>query len=103
MFIIFVLRFGIQLPVSLILNLIGRLLLFSTCTGKTLFVMYGYQHLFLQQHTAISVPALGGEMKWQSHLPPQVEIEPHSNVNPCPLIYGWIIHIMYQNDFILFK
>ena len=45
------------------------------------------QHLFLQHNTAIFVPLSGGETDRPGHLPPQIRIESHSNVNLCPVFY----------------
>ena len=45
------------------------------------------QHLFLQRNAAIFVPLSGGKTDCPGHLPPQIRIESHSNVNLCPVFY----------------
>ena len=45
------------------------------------------QHFFLQHHAAIFVPLSGGKTDRLGHLPPQIHIESHSNVNLCPVFY----------------
>ena len=45
------------------------------------------QHLFLQHHAAIYIPLSGGKTDCPGHLPPQIRIESHSNVNLCPVFY----------------
>ena len=44
-------------------------------------------HLFLQCNAAIFVPLSGGKTDHLGHLPPQIHIESHSNVNLCPIFY----------------
>ena len=43
--------------------------------------------LFLQCNAAIFIPMSGGETDCLDHLPPQVHIDSHSNVNHCPVFY----------------
>ena len=45
------------------------------------------QHLFLQHNAAIFIPISGGKTDDQGHLPSQICIESHSNVNLCPVFY----------------
>ena len=45
------------------------------------------QHLFLQGHAAIFIPFPGGKTDCLGHLPPQIHIESHTNVNLCPGFY----------------
>ena len=45
------------------------------------------QHLFLQHHSAIFIPASGHKMNWLGHLSPQICTEFHSNINLCPVFY----------------
>ena len=45
------------------------------------------QHLFLQCHGAIFIPLSGGKTDHLGHLPPQICIEYHTNVNLCPVFY----------------
>ena len=45
------------------------------------------QHLFLQHRAAIFIPLPGGKTDSPGHLPPQIHIESHSNVNLCPVFY----------------
>ena len=42
------------------------------------------QHLSLQCHVAIFIPACDGKADWLGHLPPQICSESHSNANLCP-------------------
>ena len=44
------------------------------------------QHLFLQHHAAIFIPMFGGKTDHPGHLPPQIHIAPHFNVNLCPVL-----------------
>ena len=41
------------------------------------------QHIFLQQHAAIFIPFSGGKRGHPGHLPHQICIEYHTNVNLC--------------------
>ena len=43
------------------------------------------QHLFLQNNAAIFIPMSGGKTDRLGHLPPQIHIVSHSNVNHCPV------------------
>ena len=45
------------------------------------------QHLFLQRNAAIFVPLSSGKTDCPGHLPPQIHIESHTNVNLCPVFY----------------
>ena len=45
------------------------------------------QDLFLQHHAAIFIPICGGKTDQLAHLPSQICIESHSNVNLCPIFY----------------
>ena len=45
------------------------------------------QHLFLQHNAAIFITMSDGKTDCPSHLPSQVCIESHSNVNLCPVFY----------------
>ena len=45
------------------------------------------QHLYLQHYAAIFIPLSGGKTDRLSHLPPQIHIESHTNVNLCPVFY----------------
>ena len=56
------------------------------CSDLTLLCVDN-QHLFLQHHAAIFVPLSGGKTDRSGHLPPQIHIESHSNVNLCPVFY----------------
>ena len=56
------------------------------CSDLTLLCVDN-QHLFLQHHSAIFVPLYGGKTDCLGHLPPQIHIESHSNVNLCPVFY----------------
>ena len=56
------------------------------CSDLTLLCVDN-QHLFLQHHAAIFVPLSGGKTDHLGHLPPQIHIESHCNVNLCPVFY----------------
>ena len=56
------------------------------CSDLTLLCVDN-QHLFLQRNAAIFVPLSGGKTDLPGHLPPQIHIESHSNVNLCPVFY----------------
>ena len=56
------------------------------CSDLTLLCVDN-QHLFLQRNAAIFVPLSGGKTDRPGHLPPQIRIESHSNVNLCPVFY----------------
>ena len=43
------------------------------------------QHHFLQHHAAIFIPLSGGKIDHMGHLPFQIHIESHTNVNLCPV------------------
>ena len=45
------------------------------------------QHLSLQPYVAIFIPLSGGKTDHPGHLPSQIHIESHSNVNLCPVFY----------------
>ena len=45
------------------------------------------QHLFLQHHAAIFIPLSGYKTDCPGHLPPQIHIELHTNVNLCLVFY----------------
>ena len=85
-------KVGNLLLLLLPLSWLGRLLLFwhllpqSNCSDLTLLCIDN-QHLFLQHNAAIFIPMSGGKTDHLGHLPPQVCIESHSNVNLCPVFY----------------
>ena len=54
------------------------------CSDLTL-LHVDIQHLFLQQHAAIFVPASGGKMDQLCHLPHELHIGSHSSINLCPM------------------
>ena len=56
------------------------------CSDLTLLCVDN-QHLFVQRNAAIFVPLSGGKTDCLGHLPPQIHIESHSNVNLCPVFY----------------
>ena len=56
------------------------------CSDLTLLCIDN-QHLFLQHHAAIFIPLSGGKTDHLGHLPPQIHIEYHSNVNLCSDFY----------------
>ena len=67
---------------KLALNTASLFTLFTVkhCSDLTL-LHVNNQHLFLQHHAAIFVPASGNTTDWSGHLPPQIHIEFYSNVN----------------------
>ena len=56
------------------------------CSDLTLLCVEN-QHLFLQHHAAIFILLSSGKTDHLCHLPPQIHIESHSNVNLCPVFY----------------
>ena len=56
------------------------------CSDLTLLCIDN-QHLFLQHNAAIFIPMSGSKTDCPGHLPPQIHIESHSNVNLCPVFY----------------
>ena len=54
------------------------------CSDLTLLCIDN-QHLFLQHNAAIFIPISGVKTDHPGHLPPQIRIESHSNVNLCPV------------------
>ena len=84
-------RVGHPLLLSLPLRLLGRLLLIALVTVKCcsdLTLLYvDNQHLFLQHHAEGFIPLSGGKTDHLGHLPPQICIDSHANVNFCPVFY----------------
>ena len=56
------------------------------CSDLTLLCIDNW-HLFLQHHAAIFIPLSGGKTDCLDHLPPQIHIESHTNVNLYPVFY----------------
>ena len=56
------------------------------CSDLTLLCIDN-QPLYLQNNDVIFIPMSGGKTDHPGHLPPQVCIESHSNVNLCPVFY----------------
>ena len=56
------------------------------CSDFTLLCIEN-QHFFLQCHAAFFIPLSGGKTDCQGHLPTQIHIESHTNVNLCPVFY----------------
>ena len=56
------------------------------CSDLTLLCIDN-QHVFLQGNAAIFIPMSGGKTDLPGHLPPQVHIDSHCNVNLCPVYY----------------
>ena len=56
------------------------------CSDLTLLCIDN-QHLFPQCHAAIFVTFSGGKIDCPGHLPPQIHIESHTNVNLSPVYY----------------
>ena len=59
----------------------------AKCCSDLTLLHIGNQHLFLQHHAAIFIPMSGGKTDHRGHLPPQIPIESHTNVNLCPVFY----------------
>ena len=59
----------------------------AKCCSDLTLLCVDNQHLFLQCNAAIFIPQSGGKTDCLGHLPPQVHIESHSNVNLCPVFY----------------
>ena len=59
----------------------------AKCCSDLTLLCIDNQHLFLQYHAAIFIPLSGGKTDCLGHLPPQVHIESHTNVNLCPVFY----------------
>ena len=59
----------------------------AKCCSDLTLLCVDNQHLFPQHHAAIFVPLSGGKTDHLGHLPLQIRIESHSNVNLCPLFY----------------
>ena len=59
----------------------------AICCSDLTLLSIDTQHLFLQHHTAVFVPASGGKTVQHIHLLPQICIESHSSVNLCPVLY----------------
>ena len=53
---------------------------------------------FLQHHAAIFIPLSGGMTDHLNHLPHQIHIESHSNVNLCPVFY-LKVYLMHTEPF----
>ena len=56
------------------------------CSDLTLLCVDN-QHLLLQHNAAIFIPMSGGKTDRPGHLPPQIHIESHCNVNLYPVFY----------------
>ena len=59
----------------------------AKCCSDLTLLCIDNQHLFLQCNAAIFVPMSGGKTDCLGHLPSQIGIESHSNVNLCPVFY----------------
>ena len=59
----------------------------AKCCSDLTLLCVDNQHLFLQHNAAIFVPLSGGKTDRPGHLPPQILIESHSNVNLRPVFY----------------
>ena len=57
----------------------------AKCCSDLTLLCIDNQHLFLQCNVAIFIPMSGGKTDHLGHLPPQIHIESHSNVNLCPV------------------
>ena len=55
------------------------------CCSDVTLLCVDNQHLFLQHNAAIFIPLSGGKTDHPGHLPPQIHIESHTNVNLCPV------------------
>ena len=59
----------------------------AKCCSDLTLLCINNQHLFLQHNAAIFIPLSGGKTDHLGHLPPQIHIESHPNVNLCPVLY----------------
>ena len=59
----------------------------AKCCSDLTLLCVDNQDLFLQHNAAIFVPLSGGKTDHLGHLPPQIRIESHSNVNLWPVFY----------------
>ena len=59
----------------------------AKCCSDLTLLCIDNQHLFLQHSAAIFIPMSGGKTYHLGHLPPQICIESHSNVNLFPVFY----------------
>ena len=59
----------------------------AKCCSDLTLLCFDNQYLFLQRHAAIFIPLSGGKTDHPGHLPHQIHIESHSNVNLCPVFY----------------
>ena len=59
----------------------------AKCCSDLTLLCIDNQYLFLQHHAAIFIPLSGGKTDHLGHLPPQIHIESHTNVNLCPVFY----------------
>ena len=59
----------------------------AKCCSDLTLLCVDNQHLFLQHHAAIFIPLSGGKTDHPGHLPPQIHIESHSNINLCSVVY----------------
>ena len=70
----------------------------AKCCSDLTLLCVDNQHLFLQCNAAIFIPLFGGKTDHPSHLPPQIHIESHSNVNLCPVFY-WKAYLRCTESF----
>ena len=85
-------KVGHQLLLSLPFSYLRRVLLSFYLLLWSIVLIYLYYVLitstfFLQCHAAISIPMFGGKTDHPGHLPPQVHIESHFNVNLCSVFF----------------
>ena len=62
-------------------------LLTTKCCSDLALLCIDNQHPFLQHNAAIFMPVSCGKTDCLGHLPPQIHIVSHSNVNICPMFY----------------
>ena len=73
-------------------------LITAKCCSDLTLLCIDNQHLFLQCHAAIFIALSGGKTDHPGHLPPQIHIESHTNVNLCPVFY-LKAHLRYTEPF----
>ena len=71
----------------------------AKCCSDLTLLCINNQHLFLQHNAAIFIPMSGGKTDHLGHLPPQIHIESHSNVNFCPVFFYFKAYLRHTESF----
>ena len=59
----------------------------AKCCSNFTLLHIDNQHLYLKQNAVFFILAFGGKAGQPGHLPLQIHIESHCNVNLCPVFY----------------